>query len=68
MALEYRVISFIGYTNDIGKPLEKVMKEITASLSMGATLVGGINIATMEHAGCNATRVVVSQAITIRVH
>jgi hypothetical protein len=63
MALEYRVISFIGYTNDIGKPLEKVMKEITASLSMGATLVGGINIATMD-----TTRVVVSQAITIRVH
>jgi len=67
MSLEYRVIAFMGFSKDISKLLEELTKQITVKLNTGATLVGGINIATLEQGGLYATKIVVSQAITYTV-
>lgn len=67
MPLEYRVIAFMGFSKDISKLLEELMKQITIKLNTGATLVGGINIGTIETGGTYATKIVVSQAVTYTV-
>jgi hypothetical protein len=62
--LEYKVIVFTGFTKDIAKVIGELDKEVTAKLNAGATLVGGVNIASLEQGGTYGTRVLVSQAIT----
>ena len=64
MPIEYRVIAFTGFSKDISKLLEELTKQVTVKLNAGATLVGGVNIATLEAGGVYATKILVSQAIT----
>ena len=66
--IEYKVIAFTGYTKDIAKVIGDLDKEVTAKLNAGATLVGGVNIVTLEQGGVYGARVLASQAITFRTH
>jgi hypothetical protein len=67
MPLEYRVIAFTGFSKDISKLLEELTKQVTVKLNAGATLVGGVNIVTLEAGGPYATKIMVSQALTYTV-
>jgi hypothetical protein len=65
MPLQYRVISLAG--NDISKLLEELMKQVTAKINAGATLVGGINITTLVTTDTVSPKMLVSQALTYSV-
>lgn len=65
MPLQYRVISLAG--NDISKLLEELMRQVTAKINTGATLVGGINITTLVANELHETRLLVSQALTYTI-
>ena len=65
MPLQYRVISLAG--NDISKLLEELMRQVTAKINTGATLVGGINITTLVADDAQQSRMLVSQAVTYTI-
>jgi hypothetical protein len=65
MPLQYRVISLAG--NDISKLLEELMRQVTAKINTGATLVGGINITTLVVDDALQSRMLVSQAVTYTI-
>jgi hypothetical protein len=65
MPLQYRVIALVGY--DISKLLEELMKQVTAKINTGATLVGGINITTLVSIDASGPKMLVSQAVTYTV-
>jgi hypothetical protein len=65
MPLQYHVISLAG--NDISKLLEELMKQVTAKINTGATLVGGINITMLVANELHETRLLVSQAVTYKI-
>jgi hypothetical protein len=65
MPLQYRVIALAG--NDISKLLEELMKQVTAKINTGATLVGGISITTLVADDVLQPRMLVSQALTYTI-
>jgi hypothetical protein len=65
MPLQYRVIALVGY--DISKLLEELMKQVTAKINTGATLVGGISITTLVSIDASGPKMLVSQALTYTV-
>ena len=67
MPLQYRVIALAGPRNDISKLLEELMRQVTAKINTGATLVGGISITTLVVTQAFAPRMMVSQALIYTV-
>ena len=67
MPLQYRVIALAGPRNDISKLLEELMRQVTAKINTGATLVGGINITTLVVNEPYETKMMVSQALTYTI-